>query len=144
MYKHIIIPTDGSEAGTRAVQQGLDLARAIGARLTILTVLQPFQTFTFAPGLVTETVDVHREQLDQHVSADNRLEARIRSSGVACTHLSAEDFHLSEAVRQAAEAQDCDLIVMPAHERYGLLGRSVDSETVKLLSHSRLPVLVLH
>ena len=53
MYKHIIIPTDGSEAGTRAVEQGLDLARAIGARLTILTVLQPFQTFTFAPGLVT-------------------------------------------------------------------------------------------
>ena len=144
MYKHILIPTDGSDAGTRAVEQGLDLARAIGARLTILTVLQPFHTFTFAPEMVAETVDVHKQHVDDHVRTDDRLEALVRRSGVDCNHLSAEEFHLSEAVRQAAEAQGCDLIVMPAHERYGLLGKSVDAETVKLLSRSHLPVLVLH
>ncbi len=144
MYKHMIIPTDGTEAGTRAVEQGLDLARAIGAKVTILTVLQPFHTFTFVADALTETAEVHQQHLEEHVQADNRLEEKVRASGVDCTHIRAEHDHLNEAVRRTAEAQGCDLVVMPAHERYGLLGRSLDSETVKLLSHSRLPVLVLH
>lgn len=144
MYKHLIIPTDGTETGTRAVEQGLDLARAIGAKLTILTVLQPFHMFAFAPEAITETAAGHQRQAAEHVHIDNRLEEKIRESGVECIHVQAEHDHLNEAVRRAAEAQSCDLIVMPAHERYGLLGRSVDSETVKLLSQSRLPVLVLH
>lgn len=144
MYKHMIIPTDGTETGTRAVEQGIDLARAIGAKLTILTVLQPFHMFTFAAEALTETAAEHRLHDSEHVEIDNRLEEKIRQSGVECIHAQAEHDHLNEAVRRAAEARSCDLIVMPAHERYGLLGRSVDSETVKLLSQSRLPVLVLH
>ena len=144
MYKHMIIPTDGTETGTRAVEQGLDLARAIGAKVTILTVLQPFHAFTFAADALTETAGEHQQHLDEHVLTDNRLEEKVRESGVDCLHATAEHDHLNEAVRRTAEIQGCDLIVMPAHERYGLLGRSLDSETVKLLSRSRLPVLVLH
>ena len=144
MYKHILIPTDGSETGTRAVESALDLARAVGAKLTILTVLQPFHVFAFAPEMVTETTAEHQRQLDEHSRAGDLLETTRRAPGVACTHIRAENDHLSEAVRRTADAQGCDLIVMPAHERYGLLGRSVDSETVSLLSRSRLPVLVLH
>ena len=144
MYKHIIIPTDGSEAGTRAVEHGLDLARAISAKVTILTVLQPFHTFTFSPEGLTESTGEHQRHLDEQLATDNDLEAKVRSSGVDCFHVKAEHDHLNEAVQRMAETQGCDLIVMPAHERYGLLGRTLDSETVKLLSHSRLPVLVMH
>jgi nucleotide-binding universal stress UspA family protein len=144
MYRHLIIPTDGSEAGTRAVEHGLDLARAVGAKVTILTVLQPFHTFSLDPDMLTETPAVHRQHLDEHVRDDDRLEQTLQASGVTYAHLRARHDHLGEAVTQAAEAQGCDLIVMPAHERYGLLGRSLDSETVKVLSKSRLPVLVVH
>ena len=113
-------------------------------QVTILTVLEPFHTFTFAADALTETAEVHQQHLEEHLQTDDRLEEKIRASGVACTHIRAEHQHLNEAVRLTAEAQDCDLVVMPAHERHGLLGRAVDSETVKLLSHSSLPVLVLH
>ena len=144
MYKHIIIPTDGSEVGTRAVEHGLDLARAISAKVTILTVLQPFHAFTFSPEGLTESTGEHQRHLDEQLKTDNDLEAKVRSSGVDCMHVKAEHDHLNEAVQRTAETHGCDLIVMPAHERYGLLGRTLDSETVKLLSHSRLPVLVMH
>lgn len=144
MFKHIIVPTDGSEVGSRAVEQGLELARVNGAKLTILTVLQPLQSYAIAHEAVVDLRAERPQQPDEHQRADNRLEQKVRASGVVCTHVEAENAHLSEAVRQMAMAQDCDLIVMPAHERYGLLGRGVDSETVKLLSRSQLPVLVLH
>jgi nucleotide-binding universal stress UspA family protein len=144
MYRHIIIPTDGSETGTRAVEQGLDLARALGAELTILTVLQPFQVLALTPEVVAESTGEHERHLEEHRRTDDWLEQRVRTSGVTCSHIVAEHNHLSEAVRQAAEARGCDLIVMPAHERYTLLGRAVDSETARLLARSRLPVLVLH
>ncbi len=144
MFKHIIVPTDGSDVGIRAVEQGLELARASGAKLTILTVLQPLLEFAIAHEMVVNAPQERSGQPDAHQLADNRLEEMVRASGVPCAHIEAENAHLSDAVRQMAIAQDCDLIVMPAHERYGLLGRAVDSETVKLLSKSKLPVLVLH
>ena len=156
MYKHMIIPTDGSDVGTRAVERGLDLARAIGAKVTILTVLQPFGAFSAATHAATdgiftaathaaaEMADPQQLQNEAHLRADDQLEKKVRASGVACTHIRAEHRHLNVAVRMTAEAQDCDLVVMPAHDRYGLLGRTLDNETVKLLSHSSLPVLVMH
>lgn len=147
MYKHIIIPTDGSETGVRAVEEGLEIARAMGARLTILTVLQEFHPITFAPEMVPESFDLEaefRERQQEHQHTDDRLERAVRASGVSCTHVVAEDHHLADAVRATAEAQGCDLIIMPAHERYTLLGRAVDSETARLLAKSQLPVLVLH
>lgn len=146
MYKHIIIPTDGSETGSRAVEEGLEIARTVGARLTILTVLQEFHPISFAPDMVPESLDLEgefRERQQNHRSTDDRLERAVRASGVACNHIVAEDHHLADAVRAAAEAQGCDLIIMPAHERYTLLGRAVDSETTRLLAKSQLPVLVL-
>ena len=144
MYRHLIVPTDGSDAGTRAVEHALDLAGSTGAKLTILTVLQPFHTFSLDPEMLTETPEVHRQHEAEHVREDDQLDRKLMASGVSHAHLKAEHDHLGQAVTQAAEAQGCDLIVMPAHERYGLLGRSLDSETVKVLSNSRLPVLVVH
>lgn len=144
MFKHIIVPTDGSQAGERAVERGLELAKASGAKLTILTVLQPLLIYSVAHELVVDMGEQQQQEADQHKRDDRRLEDMVRASGVDCAHLEAEDIHLSEAVHQASIAQGCDLIVMPAHERYGLLGKSVDSETAKLLAKSQLPVLVLH
>lgn len=144
MYKHIMIPTDGSETGTRAVEQGLDLARVIGAKVTILTVLQPYYAFAVYPEAVSDTIAEHRRMTEEHVQADIRLEEKVRGSGVNCAHINVESNRLGDAVRRAAESEGCDLVVMPAHDRFGLFGNRPDSETVDFLSHSHMPVLVVH
>ena len=144
MYKHVLIPTDGSRAGAKAVAHGIALAKATGAKVTILTVLQPFHTLSLAPEAVTETEQEHERHEREHQEWDIKFEELVRSYGVPCEHIQAENDHLSEAVMQAAKSRDCDLVLMPAHERYGLLERSVDAETIKLLSRSELPVLVIH
>lgn len=144
MYKHVLIPTDGSQVGTKAAAHGIALAKATGAKVTILTVMHPFHVLSLSPEIVTETAAEHSRHDAEHKRADNELEDLARSSGVPCEHVEAESDHLSEAVVQAAKSRGCDLIVMPAHERYGLLSRSIDSETVKLLTRSELPVLVMH
>ena len=145
MYKHLLVPTDGSELGTRAVMHSISLAKATGGKVTILTVLKPFHVLSLSPDLVAETPAQHDQHTREHIQTDTSLEEVARSSGVAYEHRQAESDHLHEAVLEAAAALDVDLLVIPAHERYGLLGgRALDSETVKVLTYTQLPVLVLH
>lgn len=144
MYRHLIVPTDGSDVGTRAVEEGLELARCIRAKLTIVTVLHHFHPLDFSPDTIVEAMDPHQAEIDRHVKSDNMLERKVRASGVACSHIRVRHDHLCEAVRMAAKAQDCDLIVMPAHVRNGWLSGGIDAETAGLLSKSTVPVLVLH
>jgi nucleotide-binding universal stress UspA family protein len=146
MFRHILIPSDHSEAGMHAVERGVDLAKALGAKLTILNVQQPFHTFSLSPEMLTETPDEHRRALRARTDIDlRRAERSASEAGVEWQTIEAEHDHLGEAVVQTAKARGCDLVVMPAHERHGLMGTtSLDGETVRLLRHSRLPVLVLH
>lgn len=146
MFRHALIPTDGSEAGTKAVMEGIRLAKALGAKLTILTVLRPFHAWSLSPEMITETAPEHREHEEEHLRGDTQLVKEAASSaGIQWEHVTAERTHLSDAVIRAAEQHGCDLVVMPAHERVGLLsGSHVDSETVRLLARSDVAVLVLH
>jgi nucleotide-binding universal stress UspA family protein len=144
MYRHLIVPTDGTETGRRAVDQGLDLARAFHAKLTILTVYDDYAPFSLLPKLIADPVGKQGRELEAHRLADEFLEMKVRDSGVDCAHVEAENSHLGEAVRRAAEAGGCDLVVMPAHDHFGLTGRHVDGETLKLLTESQLAVLVVH
>jgi nucleotide-binding universal stress UspA family protein len=76
MYKHILIPTDGSEFSNRAVRQGTDLARAIGARVTVVAVSPTFHTFSADPFMATSTP----EQFRQECRAEAERLARSRCS----------------------------------------------------------------
>jgi nucleotide-binding universal stress UspA family protein len=146
MFTHLLVPTDGSPIGTKAILEGIGLAKVLGAKITILTVIRPFRTFSLNPELVTETPTEHRQHENEHFREDIRLAKQAASSaGVQCEHVTAECDHLSDAVIEAANHHRCDLVVMPAHERVGLLKSShIDTETVRLLARSELPVLVLH
>jgi nucleotide-binding universal stress UspA family protein len=147
MFKHVLIPTDGSAVGNKAVKEGVELARALKAKVTILTVLQPFHVYGLGTDLVAEPESEHRRPEDEeHELEDTRLaQEAAESFGVHAVHVTAEDDHLSQAVINVARSRGCDLVVMPAHDRIGLLGRShIDSETIRLLAESELPVLVLH
>ncbi len=144
MYKHVLIPTDGSELSARAVEHGSKLAAALGARISLIHVLPSFHALSFE----AETLELNR---NEHLQAyTKRAEAILekagepaRALGVECSSAFTVHDHPYEAILNAAEARGCDLILMASHGRRGLQSLLLGSETQKVLTHGRIPVLVV-
>jgi nucleotide-binding universal stress UspA family protein len=143
MFKHLLVPTDGSPASEVAIQKSIELAKHINARVTGLHVFPVFQVFTYQPEMLKDT----REQFDE----DNRvhsvqfladIERAAQNAGVACNTVSVKSEHAYEAIIKTAEDQGCDLIAMASHGRRGVKGFLLGSETQKVLVHTQTPVLV--
>jgi nucleotide-binding universal stress UspA family protein len=143
MYKHILIPTDGSELSGRAVHAGIDLASAMKARVTLVTSSPPFHVFATEPMMVTDTPQKYAEDAERR-AADRLKEgeeyARTMGVAAAARHVYAE--HPFEAIIDTARKGDCDLVCMASHGRKGMAGLLMGSETNKVLTHSKVPVLV--
>lgn len=143
MYKHILIPTDGSELSNRAVRQGIDLARAIGARVTVVTVTPTFHTFSADPFMVTSTPEQFRRECQAEAERFLATAAAAASpAGVVCETVHLEDDRPYQAIIDTATKKDCDLIFMASHGRKGVAALVLGSETNKVLTHSKIPVLV--
>jgi nucleotide-binding universal stress UspA family protein len=136
VYTHILIPTDGSELAGKAVQHGIALAKLIGAKVTMLTVLPP--------EMVTDDSqmnEIRKARLQRH--AEEMLGAVARqAAGVACETIQVEHEDPYRAIIDAADSKGCDLIVMASHGRRGISAIVLGSETHKVLTHCRIPVLV--
>ncbi|HTT12099.1 MAG TPA: universal stress protein [Burkholderiaceae bacterium] len=144
MFKSILIPNDGSELSERATQQGLKLARSLGAKVVALHVTTPFHVLAVEPVAVTAT----REQYERETAsfAKKVLEgvaAAARQAGVECIGVSRTGEQVWREVIQAAEANGCDAICMASHGRRGVAAVMLGSETVKVLTHSKIPVVVV-
>jgi nucleotide-binding universal stress UspA family protein len=145
MYKHILIPTDGSKLSSRAVRQGVAIAKAMGARVSGLFVA-PAPTPLLFKGLVP----VRHLQPEEHAAliakAAERylgeIEATAQAAGVSCECVSIEGEFPAEAIVKVAAKRKCDLIVMASHGRRGLSGILLGSETQKVLILAKAPVLV--
>ncbi len=140
MYKHILIPTDGSDLSQEAIEHGIALAKAVGARVTALTVTEPFYVSAFEPSMV--------EQYKKHVAALatkhlGTAKNSASASNVPCELVRLEHEHPYQAIIDAAQARGCDLIVMASHGRKGISAIVLGSETVKVLTHSPIPVVVV-
>jgi nucleotide-binding universal stress UspA family protein len=143
MYTNILIPTDGSELAGKAVEHGIDLAERIGAKVTVLTVLPPFHTFTTDTQMIEDTPVQYKARMQKQ--AANTLGAvthAAQAAGVACEAVQVEHEHPYRAIIDTAESKGCDLIVMASHGRHGISAIVLGSETVKLLTHCKIPVLV--
>ena len=143
MYKHILIPTDGSDLSWMAVRQGIALAKALNARVTALTVSPSFQTFTVDPVMVANTPEQYRKECE--AAAARYLGVATESAkavGVPCEGVHVVGDHPYQAIIETAQAKDCDLIVMASHGRRGVGALLLGSETTKVLTHSKIPVLV--
>ncbi len=126
MYTNILIPTDSSELAGKAVEHGIALAKRIGAKVTALTVLPPFHTFTTDTQMIEDTPAQYKIRVHNH--AQKTLGAVVRAAqaaGVACETVQVEHEHPYRAIIDIAEAA----IVL-------------GSETVKVLTHCKVPVLV--
>jgi len=143
MYKSILIPTDGSELAEKALRDGISLSKAIGAEITVLTVTIPFHIFTTDPKSIEHTRPQYNERMKRH--AAKILEAAANAakvSGVACDTVHIEHEHPYQAIIDTATSKGCDLIDMASHGRYGVSAMLIGSETLKVLTHSKIPVLV--
>jgi nucleotide-binding universal stress UspA family protein len=143
MYKHILIPTDGSPLSEDAVRQGIALARSLGAKTTVITVSPFFHTFAFDPGMITDTPQEYQQECEARAAKILGVaEAAAKSAGVLFGALHAIHDHPYAAIIEAAQKNHCDLIFMASHGRKGVSALILGSETTKVLTHSKIPVLV--
>ena len=144
MYKHILIPTDGSALSEMAIRHGIALARAIRAKVTALAVSPSFP-LEVDPIMVGYTPSPEQYARDTEARAEKYLAvARVEAgiAGVPCETVHATQDHVYEAIIDTASKKGCDLILMASHGRKGISAFVLGSETYKVLSHSKIPVLV--
>ena len=143
MYTHILIPTDGSNLSELAVTNALQFAKAMKAKITALHGGVPFHILAADSEALTDTrrdYEKHaRRKSDEIMSA---IQKKAKNLGVDCHSRVVTNEHPYEAIIKAAEAEECDLIVMASHGRKGVKGLLLGSVTQKVLTHSRIPVLV--
>jgi nucleotide-binding universal stress UspA family protein len=143
MHTHILIPTDGSDLSAEAIHYGIALAKAVNARVTGVTVSPPIHVFAVEPDTVAETLESYRQRTAT-VSAQrlDKVKEAAEAAGVnyEIVHVEHEDPY--KAIIDVANAKACDLIVMASHGRRGISAIVLGSETLKVLTHSTIPVLV--
>ncbi|MGV7216960.1 universal stress protein [Bradyrhizobium sp. UFLA05-112] len=127
MYRHILIPTDGSVLAEHGVAHGLALAKFVGAKVSVINVVEPLFAVTgdFASVL------------------DNAANA-AKKAGVPCETIQVESGQPHQAIIATAQDKDCDLIVMSSHGLSGLPMLLMGSVTNKVLTYTKIPVLVCH
>jgi nucleotide-binding universal stress UspA family protein len=145
MYKHILIPTDGSELAEKAVTSGIQFAREAGARVTLFTAVPEYR----APSeseiwgkRIQSLEDYARQSRDRAESALAHGAALARSAGVDFGTDYAEDDRPARAIVAAARKHACDAVFMASHGRRGLSRLVHGSETLEVISDSDLPTLV--
>ena len=144
MYKHILIPTDGSELSKKAVDQGTGLAKALNAKVTAVTVSEPFHIFVAEPSMVTDTPDEYKKRVAALTAKYLKVATdAAAAAGVPCDVVQVEHAHPYEAIIDTARKRGCDAIVMASHGRRGVSAVVLGSETVKVLTHSNIPVVVV-
>ncbi len=144
MFTHFLIPTDGSPLSEAAARQGVQLAKSLNAEVTAFHVVPKFHVLTYKVEMVEDTKEAFekdsRAHAEQYVT---RVAEEARKAGVTCRTDFAVSDHPYEAIIAAAAGKGCDLIVMASHGRKGVQALLLGSETQKVLTHSRIPVLVL-
>lgn len=143
MFKHLLLPTDGSELSEGAIQKGIEVAQVLKARVTGLYVIPEFHIFTYRTEMLEDTRDEYAQDCEAHAAQYlGVIEKAAKGAGVPSEKVTATHDHPYEAIIKTAEERDCDLIVMASHGRRGVQGVLLGSETQKVLTHSRIPVLV--
>jgi len=146
MFKHILVCTDGSTLSNKAVDAAIKLARDLGAKLTAFHATQeypvnPYPEYAIVGGLLAPE-DWKQDQEKRARRILEKVQARAKQAGVACSMRHASNADPYDAIISAAKKSRCDLIVMASHGRRGIQGFVLGSETHKVLTHGKVPVLV--
>lgn len=143
MYTRILIPTDGSELSERAIEHGLALAKAVGAKVTILRVTTVPAPMVYEGVVVAmPTAEIRQEitrQVEERFAALREMAAK---AGVDAETVQIENDFPWQVIIDTARDKGAGLIVMASHGRRGLTAVLLGSETQKVLTHTTIPVLV--
>jgi len=148
MYRHILIPTDGSELAEHAVTNGLSLAKSVGAKITVIIVEEPFDWLSVPETRTSQRhaldkLAEHKEQVEKHTAnVLSRAADAAMQAGVPCDTMRVANASPYQAIIATASDRGCDLIAMTSHGRGGLSAVVLGSVTNKVLTHTKIPVLV--
>ena len=145
MFKQILVPTDGSKLSQKAIRTAVRLAKATGAAVTGAYLIAPYipphgEAAIYVAGISARRYkEVTQREARKALAA---IEVEAGTAGVPYRNVSLTAYTPWEGIIRIARRKKCDLIVMASHGRRGLRGLLLGSETVKVLTHSKIPVLV--
>jgi len=151
MYANILLSTDGSDVAKKGVKHGIALAKALNAKVTVITVTEPLPIYLgtgFDSGWIPS-----KDEIDSFDAARKKFAGKVLDEARAMAEqigLSAELLHIPEcehpatAIIETAKSRGCDLIVMGSHGRRGLRKLVLGSQTSEVLADGSVPVLVVH
>jgi nucleotide-binding universal stress UspA family protein len=145
MFKHILVPTDGSERSRRAATAAIEQARATGATLTVLHAMPPSTPLVFGELLPVAYMPPDEYERLVNTAADvylGDIRAQAEAAGVECHTVKLTSDFPADAILDTAKKRHCDAIWMASHGRRGMAAILLGSETQKVLAHAEVPVLV--
>jgi nucleotide-binding universal stress UspA family protein len=145
MFKHLLVPTDGSDLSQEAAKKAVSFAKESGARITAMFAKPEYPVTYYGEGaLIDPTTPEKFAELAEQQALQNLsfVENLCREAGVDYSKQSLTNDVPYEAIIEAATRSGCDLIFMASHGRRGFSGLLLGSETNKVLTHSKIPVLV--
>ena len=143
MFKRILVPTDGSDITSKAVNIAIDLALAGESQMFVVSVKEPFPYSAISEMQPVPPQEFYDAQERIAAGRVKSVADTAKAAGVACSGHTVEALHPWEAILDHAKAQQCDLIVMASHGRRGVAALLLGSETQRVLIHSSLPVLIV-
>jgi len=145
MYKHILIPTDGSPQSKKSIAGAVALAKAIGAKVTGIFAAPPATPILYRNNLPSglTTMAEHKAAIEKSAASYlGVIEQSAKKAGVQCEVLTVTNDYPADTILAIAKKKKCDLIVMATHGRRGISGILLGSETQRVVTHAKIPVLV--
>ena len=144
MYNKIIVATDGSDIATKAAKHAAALAKSLGSKLAAVTVTEPYENIAFTENMTVVDPSDYKQSCEEHAKKVlSSAVAGASGEGVSMTTFHKDNHWPYDGVIKAAEEFGADLIVMGSHGRRGLEGLLLGSEATKLLTHTKIPTLVV-
>ena len=150
MYAHILMSTDGSEVASKGLKHGIGLAKALNAKVTVITVTEPLPV-DYGSGHASGWIPT-QDEFDRYDAACEDRASKILDEargmaeqiGISAELLHVPNAHPATAIIETAKSRGCDLIVMASHGRRGLRKLFLGSQTSEVLVDGSVPVLVVH
>ena len=145
MFKHILMPTDGSPTAAKAVERGIELAKQLGARVTGFHACEPAHARVYGDGYMIGPRDVALSTEQAHAAGERavaQIAAAANAAGVPFERLMVEAGSAYRGIIDAATSRGCDAIFMASHGRSNIAELVLGSVTHQVLAHSKIPVLV--
>ena len=139
MYTHILIATDGSEIAGKALPHAIELAKALGAKLSAVTITEPYDAVVAAEF----HFDFNERSAENAAEILSAVTSATEAAGIECDAIHEQNRLPYAGIIEAAEKVSADLIVVGSHRRRGIEGLLIGSQAAKLLTHTKIPALVV-